>query len=235
MPRLRTELRLLRAYTAVSAAAFVILALAAFHRTRATEFDVITAHRINIVEPNGTMRLLISDRALFPQDFELNGKTFQHPRPVAGMLFFNDEGQEDGGLTWSGRKQGTGYVASGVLAFDRYDQDQVVGVKYADANGRRSAGLAVWDRPDRPISQVIEGVMAARALPAGPRQDSALRAVEARAGTGRLFVGRDDDGAAVVRLQDGAGRPRLRLVVDSAGAARVEFLDSLGKVTRTLP
>ncbi len=235
MLRLRTELRLLRAYTALSAAGFVVLAFAAFHRDRSETFDVVTAHRINIVEPNGTMRLLISDRALFPQDLEVNGKTFHHPRPVAGMLFFNDEGQENGGLTWAGHRQGNGYSASGTLTFDRYQQDQVVGVRYVDANDRRTAGFSVWDRPARPISELIEGLMRARALPAGPRQDSAMHALEAGAGAGRLFAGRDDSGAALVRLQDGAGRARLRLVVDSAGAARIEFLDSLGKVTRTLP
>lgn len=235
MFRLRTELRLLRAYSAASAAAFVVLAFAAFHRDRSETFDVVTAHRINIVEPNGTMRLLISDRALFPREIEVNGKRFLHDRQVAGLLFFNDEGQEDGGLTWAGRKEGNGYSAGGMLAFDRYDQDQVVGVQYSDQNDRRMAGFSVWDRPARPILELVQGLMAARALPPGPRQDSAVRALEAIAGAGRLFAGRERSGAAVVRLQDGAGRPRLRLVVDSAGAARIEFLDSLGKVTRTVP
>ncbi len=235
MPRLRTELRLLRLYTAVSAAAFVVLAFAAFHRERSETFDVLTAHRINIVEPNGTMRLLISDRALFPQDIDVNGKTFHHPRPTAGLLFFNDEGHEDGGLTWAGRKEGAGYTAGGILAFDRYDQDQVVALRYSDQNDQRIAGLSVWDRPARPIAEAVEALMAARALPAGARQDSALRALQPLAGTDRMFVGRDRSGAAVVRLQDGTGRPRLQLVVDSAGAARIEFLDTLGKVTRRLP
>lgn len=236
MPRIRNELRLLRAYTAVSAAAFVVLAFAAFHRTRADEtFDVITAHRINIVEPDGTLRLLISDRARFPSEIMVNGKPFKHERPVAGLLFFNDEGQEDGGLTWHGRKEGNGYRAGGLLAFDRYQQDQVVGMMYDDQNDRRSAGLSVWDRPARPIIQLIEALQAARALPAGPRQDSAMRALESSAGATRLFAGRDRAGNAVIRLQDGAGRPRLRLLVDSAGAARIEFLDSLGNVQRTMP
>jgi hypothetical protein len=51
----------------------------------------------------------------------------------------------------------------------------------------------------------------------------------------RLFLGRDLDKAAVLNLADRNGKPRLRLIVDSLGGARVEFLDAAGGVTSTLP
>jgi hypothetical protein len=38
----------------------------------------------------------------------------------------------------------------------------------------------------------------------------------------------------MVRLMDPAGKTRLRLRVDSAGAARSEFLDADGRVTNTI-
>jgi len=50
----------------------------------------------------------------------------------------------------------------------------------------------------------------------------------------RLFVGRDVSRSAVLNLSDPNGKPRLRLVVDSLGAARIEFLDAAGKVTNTV-
>ncbi len=36
-------------------------------------------------------------------------------------------------------------------------------------------------------------------------------------------------------LADAQGKPRLQLVVDESGAARIEFLDENGKVTFSLP
>ena len=51
----------------------------------------------------------------------------------------------------------------------------------------------------------------------------------------RMFVGRDRTKSALMALSDPQGKVRLRLAVDSLGAARIEFLDAAGKVTRSLP
>ena len=50
----------------------------------------------------------------------------------------------------------------------------------------------------------------------------------------RLFAGKQPDKSSMVTLSDPKGRPRLRLTVDSLGAARIEFLDDAGHVIRTL-
>jgi len=49
-----------------------------------------------------------------------------------------------------------------------------------------------------------------------------------------MFVGRDQQKNAVLNLSDPNGKPRLRLVVDSLGAPRIDFLDATGKVTNTI-
>ena len=53
---------------------------------------------------------------------------------------------------------------------------------------------------------------------------------------GRLhaFVGRQFDGGATVVLSDGEGRPRLRRIVDSLGAAGIEFLGDSGEVIKRI-
>jgi hypothetical protein len=72
-----------------------------FAASRNTTFDQIAVHRINFVEPDGTPRLIISDRAEFPGAF-MRGKEYPRPdrRDAAGMLFMNDEASEMGGLIW---------------------------------------------------------------------------------------------------------------------------------------
>jgi len=50
----------------------------------------------------------------------------------------------------------------------------------------------------------------------------------------RLFIGRNPDKSAIVNLRDPNGRPRLRMLVDSLGAPRIEFLDAAGHATYTV-
>ena len=66
------------------------------HRGQA--FDVIQVHRINIIEPDGTLRMVISDRERLPGVI-VKGKEFPKvDRPGAGLLFYNNEGTENGGF-----------------------------------------------------------------------------------------------------------------------------------------
>jgi hypothetical protein len=50
----------------------------------------------------------------------------------------------------------------------------------------------------------------------------------------RLFAGRDVEGASLVTLSDPDGKPRLQLKVDSLGKASITFLDTFGRVVRTI-
>ena len=51
----------------------------------------------------------------------------------------------------------------------------------------------------------------------------------------RVFVGKDENKTAMVTLADRMGSPRLQLLVDSNGIAKINFLDSAGKVVSSLP
>ncbi len=85
-------------------------------------------HRINIVEPDGTPRLIISDKAEFPGS-PFKGKVMARPdrSDSAGMLFVNNEGTENGGLIFSGYQSGDGkFHSDGHLSFDEYEQDQTL-------------------------------------------------------------------------------------------------------------
>ena len=178
-------------------------------------FEEISAERINIVEPDGTPRLILYNSSHTPGAI-LYGKEHPHPNraPHAGMLYFNDEGTENGGS----------------LTFDQFDQDQVVSL---------SGGLRVWDQPYIPISQLLERVGAARAKPEGPERTRAMEEVNAWARAQGIFRQRlraqtTRDRSAVIELADTLQRPRLRMVVDSAGSARLEFLGDSGQVVRAI-
>jgi hypothetical protein len=168
----------------------------------------------------------------------MDNVTIDRPRPVAGMLFFNDEGDEVGGLTYTGTVAGGRGRANAGLMFDQLKQDQTVGISYSENNGRRSAGFEVWDRSDTVrLSELIKKLNDANKLPAGAERDTAVANIRTTAPPGprRVFVGKTQDKAATVVLADAQGKPRLRLAVDADGAARIEFLDDTGKVVTRIP
>src|SRR5437868_10528958 len=121
--KLERDVRLLKLYALCSSAVFAILILAAFRRPNAArnaKFDEIDVERINIVEKDGKLRMILSnrDRSSGPIAY---GKPFGYAggnRP--GIIFFNDEGTENGGLTFSGKREADGKYSSTVhMSFDQ--------------------------------------------------------------------------------------------------------------------
>lgn len=187
------------------------------------EFD---AERINIRDADGTLRMTLSGLSRFPQEIVGFDDPIPHPRPVAGLLFFTDEGIECGGLIWTGKAEGDGYEQSCSLTFDRYREDQVVQLLAWSTDEHVTAGLLVNDVPDEPINLF----MARRdRMIAELGQEEAQRLLGEENGFAqRVFVGRTTDGAAMVQLLDGMSRPRLRLSVSADGAVTAVTLDENG-------
>jgi hypothetical protein len=204
---------------------------------KVAKFDEISVNRLNIVEPNGHYRLVLSNSKRFPGLF-MEGKEYRHhSRTGGGMLFFNDEGDEVGGMSFGNNPERKS--ASGSIMFDQYKQDQTIGLQYAEEKGQRVAGLRVWDRPDYSIKPLMEmSDKAARAADDAERQRiraEMMAYAKANGGGGaeRLFAGKAQ-GDAVIKLADPQGRPRLLLKVGADGQPSIEFLDESGKVVRKI-
>ncbi len=234
--KLEKEVRFLKAYAVVATFFCAVFVLTAFTiQTRNQKFEEIDVERINIVEKDGKLKMVISN-AERQHPGVIDGKMLSRKRPP-GMLFFNEKGDEAGGLSFSGdQKDGKGN-ASALLAFDRFRQDQTVAIQYGESNGQYSAGLRVWDRPETSLGPVIEKLGEIEKMKEGPEKNAAMQKLRELAGGAaeRVMVGRDREQAAVVRLSDTKGKPRIKLSVDAAGLPKLEFLDETGKVTYSLP
>jgi hypothetical protein len=203
---------------------------------------VMSVERLNIVDPAGHPVLVLSNGPRLP------GGTFSHKEypqswvgrgRSAGMIFFNEVGDEVGGLIYEGASRDSAYRAFGQLSFDQWKQNQVVAVQYQDDGTSRSAGVRVWDRPtDIALEEQFALAERMLATPKGPERDALdrerLRVRAREEGTPRLFFGSENK-AAKVELRDSDGRLRIRLFVDAAGAARLEFLDAAGRITAVYP
>jgi hypothetical protein len=234
---LRRELRLLRIHAVVSSLVLVVVCTAAFRQAATTgKFDELTVGRINVVDANGTLRLVISNKERMHPGV-IDGRTIDRSRQVAGLLFFNEAGDEVGGLTFTGREVNGAPRANAGIMFDQYKQDQTIGITYSEGDGRRTAGLQVWDRPDSSLGELVDKLNAANRIVDQAERQKALAAIRssAPAAPRRLFAGKTGDRAATVALSDANGKVRLTLTVDADGNPRIEFLDEQGKVVTRLP
>jgi hypothetical protein len=250
--RIERELRLLRAHAVFSTAAIGVLLLGAFRQaappaaapsSQKVKFDEIDVQRINVVEPDGKLRMVISNAAR-SQGPLYRGKPFFYTgaeRPRTGIIFFSEEEPEVGGLIYSVRHLGdTGYAALGHLSFDQFNQDQVIALQYVDRNGKRRMGIQFNDRHDTNIFDWANRRDSLRKLSDSPAKTEALRRLQEGGPNDprvaeRVYVGRDTLKNAILKLSDRLGKPRVRLLVDSLGYARLEFLDADGRVTHRVP
>lgn len=205
----------------VTGAAVTIAAVTLVAATKPQKFGTIDVERINVREPDGTLRLVIASKGRFPGAFYKGDEIARPDRAfAAGMLMLNDEGTESGGLIWAGKKDGDNLNAGASLTFDRFENDQTLQLLQTDSGNRDSAALIISDRPAGSMFAKVDG--------------KAVMRTDGEPGAARLFVGKSRDKASVVMLQDATGKPRLMLKVAPDGGAAIDFLDDKGKVVKTI-
>lgn len=202
MPRAQ---RFLVAYSGALTLVLLLTVLGGFGPGRSRTFQEISVQRINVVEPDGTLRMVLSNHDRLP-GIIVHGKERAFERPQAGVLVFNDEASEIGGLIFGGRRNAQGEIEdSGVsLSFDKYEANQIVQLIGVEDAENRFAGLSVGD--------AVSGSEVNR----------------------RIWLGRGEDGTATLALMDAAGRKRLLMEVKADGAAMLSILDESGRVVRSL-
>jgi hypothetical protein len=240
MTKLERDVRWLRWYALGSSAALVILlALELAPRSRST----LDVERVNIRNPDGSLSLALAGKGKLPGPM-MDGKSFppelsKGRTSGAGMIFFNESGDEVGGMTWGGAKTASGYEASEHLSFDQWKNDQVVTLDYNDDGKSSRAGLGILDRPrDFPLTEAI-ALSQALASATGAQRETLARQMEelqksGKLGVRRIFLGSEDRSASL-RMKDTHGRDRIRLTVDAGDVARLEFLDEKGTVVAAYP
>lgn len=129
---------ILKAHAVLSTIAILALiaAVASVHSKTQT-FDTITVRHIDILDSEDRIRV------------QLAGEFSPRRRDLSGILFHNEDGNEAGGLVYSGKKDDEGKIEAGaMLTFDQYGEDQIMTLEYAHHDNQKRNGLLIMDRPD---------------------------------------------------------------------------------------
>lgn len=167
--------------------------------------DRISARRIDIVDENGTVRMVLA--APTPNPI-IDGIQYRRAFDVAGVTIYDAKGSERGGF-------GVADVDGGmaVVALD-YPNTDAIGWRVMPDGAVR---FMINDRPE----QIREPALGGRLIP-GVKNAT------------RISLDVAADGKPSINLADEADRPRLRLTVTPEGYGAIEFLNAKGEIVQTL-
>lgn len=202
-------------------------------KKESTHFKKITAERIDIVGESGNKFIVLSnpkDQALATTNGEVTNPE-NTERNTPGLIFFNSEGDEVGGLVFDKDNEGTYQM----LTFDQNKNDQIMVLRKDEyeENGKwyRQYGLEISERSEKPYKDVIREYNAINKI-----KDSLERANKFNTfwnnpehlAPKRLFLGRLENLNTGLFLLDKENNLKISIYVDSHGNPVMQYVDSLG-------
>lgn len=241
------EIVFLRAFAVATVVGMIFMTSTAFKKFGNQKFSEIDVERINIVEKDGTVKMIITNVERFP-----NGSDKINNRPTnidrkkrSGMLFFNEDGIETGGLIYDGRKTENGHSAGLSLTYDQYDGDQVMQLLTQDVGkgDKRfvSSTLAFNDRADKEsqlrTAEIMQELETLRKSDPKAMQEK-YKEYEEQGFLGsvpRVMLGKSKSQNNGLFLFDDKGKPRAMFYVNKENNAKLDFFDEKGNVMASFP
>jgi len=200
------------------------------------KFEEITVERINIVEPDGKLKMVISNQERQHPGM-IDGKVFEERERAPGILFFNEEQDEVGGLGYHGNKEEGGNNV--YLSIDQYKNDQVMQLMhYTNRNGDNRYGLQLWERDKDLTMPLIQSIMDSLENE-GYNYRQKLEYLKKKNGgepvlEQRMFIGKNYNRETGLFIQDKYGIDRLRFYIDADNSPKIEVLDEEGKIIKNI-
>jgi len=239
------ELAILRTFTACTVAGMAALLLYAFNTNAHQKFGTIDVERINIVESDGTVKMIITNVDQFPNGTSLvNNKIVNKDRKKrSGMLFFNEDGIECGGFIYDGTKTENGHVSGLSLTYDQYDGDQVMQLLTTDVGKGDermvNSALTFNDRAAKETQQGAQKIMDELKT----IKDKKLRRQKQQeyidqgliGAKTRIMLGKTRSENNGLFLFGDNGKPKAMFYVDKHNNVKLEVYNDEGNVTNSWP
>lgn len=221
-----------------------ITASFAFKRAGNPKFEAIDVERINIVESDGTVKMIITNANHFPSlGDSVNNRAYHHRKKRAGLLFYTEDGKECGGFIYDGSETENGHRSGLSLTYDQYDGDQVMQLITTDEridNERYKAGRLVFnDRGDKEtkesmlaINKELEAISDPQAR---EKKYEEYRKKGLIGSVPRVAIGQTAGKQNGLFLFDDEGRIKAKLYVDAENTAKLEMYNKEGEVTSSWP
>lgn len=228
--KIAKDVRLLKIYSALLTVGIISFFIMSFVDSSDKEhFEEIDVERINIVEDNGDLKMVISNQEKqHPGMFD--GEVLIERERPPGIIFFNEEQDEVGGLIYQGNKKEGAVMA---LSVDQYKNDQIMQLRYLEGKESRTYGLQIWDRDqDFTIPKLVNVMDSLQKLDYS-RKEIGEKMKEMNNGepisAPRLFAGKKRNKSVGLFIQDEYGNDRIKIYVDEQNNPQIEFLNKQGE------
>jgi hypothetical protein len=231
----------------------ICLVVMAFSNQKSQKFEEIDVERINIVESDGTLKLALFNSERLTRG--LDGDKRKGTGSISGMLFYNQEGYEAGGMVFDGRKIDGGQMSGAGLMFDVYRQDQTIALQHNEKKDSLTSyyedGLKIMSRPDRSHVKEEYAFYALKYPNRFGNSDTPkltkkemdsielVLSSQNKVAQRRLWLGtkRGDTGngwfdETGLYIKNKYGKDMIRIYVDNENKPKFEILDSLGTVVK---
>lgn len=234
--QLNKKVNFLMIYAIISTVLFAYILFSSFtHHDPKVNMDELTLKRLNIVGEDGSLRLVISNENR-QHSGRVDGKDQPQRNRPAGILFFNTDGDECGGLLYEvNHKDSTDYSSSS-FTMDQYRNDQVIQILNEETynNGRTEIfrGYRVNEYPKgSTLASKFEKMSELKKIKDPEKREARKKEVwRTSIERTRLFLGIDPDSLDGLFLFDHEGKPRMKIYVDQDGTPRFEIIHQDGTV-----
>lgn len=177
----------------------------------------LNVEKINICEPDGTVKLSLFNSKNIPSlivDYEDIFPGHRADDGVSGLMFYNNHGDECGGLIYGSQIDDHGNVQAGLsLTFDKWKQDQLVQMQLQKSGDKEMYGFSIYDRPNCHIKESLDLIKEFRQEKDIEKQKELIKRIN-ESNHKRIFVGHDADGETKIALFDKQGKEQIKLFVD---------------------
>ncbi len=230
--KLKKEVRFLMVYSGLLTVALLGTIFYLVSQSKEKSFKEITAERINIVESNGDLKLVISNSERQHQGI-VNGKLLPKRERQAGLIFFNSVGDECGGLVYDGNDKEAGLV----LSVDKYRDDQVMQFQYMENTEKnaRTYGMQFWDYPKEDgYEERTKAFEDYQKIKDNKEKTAAYLKMkqEGLLPEDRMFVGKKMNEDVGLFINDNKGKPRIKIYIDRENNPKIELLNEEGDVIK---
>lgn len=230
------KVNFLMAYAIASTLMICLFSLSSFKAKKEEKsIDEIIAKKITIVGEDNLPRMVLSNENR-QHSGRMNGKEWPKRVRPSGIIFFNNQGDECGGLVYQ-TKEKDGNIISGMsFTMDNYKDDQVVQILndeyYANGKAYVQRGININQYPTGTnIDDRNKKIEAINTIADEKERKLKLQELfEKEGAVNRVFLGRTKGNSSGLFLSGPDGKPKMMIYVDEKGNPKIQTFNAKGEV-----
>jgi len=234
--KLEKKINFLMAYAFLSTLFIIFFALSSFRQKDGIEkLDELIVKKITVVGEDNLPRMVLSNETR-QHSGRMNGKEWPKRERPSGIIFFNNQGDECGGLVYQ-TKDKDGKIISGMsFTMDNYKDDQVVQILNDEyyANGKSSIerGISINQYPDGTNIDVRNKKLEEleKIKDEKEREQKISELMQKEGSVNRLFIGKTRGNSSGLFLAGPDGKPKMMIYVDEKGDPKIQTFNEKGEV-----